>query len=62
MKLTEKQHAILLRLRERGVSTLLTGRECVSVRPLKARGLVGYDGLDHYRITEAGKAALEGGE
>lgn len=62
MKLTDKQRAVLARLRERGVSTLLTGGECVSVRSLKARGLVIYDGLNHYRITEAGKAALEGGE
>ena len=58
MKLTEKRRAILERLQD-GRDHLLTGSECVSARGLKNAGLVLYRGLNHYRITPAGRAALD---
>lgn len=58
MKLTEKRRAILVRIKD-GRDHLLTGAECVAARGLKASGYVLYRGLNHHRITPAGREALE---
>ncbi|WP_411033374.1 hypothetical protein [Shinella sp. BYT-45] len=50
--------AILKRL-EDGRDHLLNRAECISARGLKKAGLVEYLGLNHYRITPAGRDALD---
>ena len=59
MELTKAQSELMKLLYERNKNTLLSGKECLSARTLKKRGLVSYEGVNHYRITPAGRAALE---
>lgn len=58
MKLTDKRKAIL-KLLESGTPRLLTGTQCISARGMKHYGLVEYKGLNHYVITDEGRAVLE---
>lgn len=58
MKLTEKRMAILRRLSD-GRDHLLAGGDLISARGMKQADLLLYRGTNHYRITPAGRAALE---